>query len=74
MRWVLSEKDYCAWIGAQSSTLVLLKAECKHMKTCTDPDFKVSADHVQRSTIEASKWSKKFLSNIWKGLPRRRSG
>jgi hypothetical protein len=36
------------------------------VKTCTKPDFKVSTDNVQRSTVEASKWSKKFLFDIWK--------
>jgi aspartokinase-like uncharacterized kinase len=36
------------------------------MKVCTDPDFRVSTDHVRRSTIEASEWYKKFLSDIWK--------
>jgi hypothetical protein len=35
------------------------------VKTCTKPDFKVSTDNVQRSTVEASKWSKKFLSDVW---------
>jgi hypothetical protein len=36
------------------------------VKTCTKLDFKVSADNVRRSTFEASKWSKKFLFDIWK--------
>jgi hypothetical protein len=77
MRWILKEtqafkdilsdrQDFCDWIGAQSTTSVLLKGECKHVKTCTDPDFNVSADNVRWLTIEASKWSKKFLSEIWK--------
>jgi hypothetical protein len=56
MWWVLSEtcafksvlsarEDYCEWIGARSTTLVLLKVGCNHVKVCTD-DFRVSADHV----------------------------
>jgi hypothetical protein len=36
------------------------------MRTCTNLDFKVSIDQVRRSPIEASKWSKKFLSDISK--------
>jgi hypothetical protein len=28
-------------------------------------DFRVFADSVRRSTVEASKWSKKFLSDVW---------
>jgi hypothetical protein len=70
MRWVLNEtqvlkgvlsarEDYCAWIGAQSIASVLLKSGCKHVKTCTKPDFKVSGDDVRRSTVKASEWSKK---------------
>ena len=77
MRWVLSDtsafkgvlsarEDYCSWIGARSTALVLLKARCKHVKTYIDPDFKVSIDDVRRSTVEASRWSKNFLSEIWK--------
>jgi hypothetical protein len=77
MRWVLSEtraykivlsaqEYYCAWIGARSTASVLLKVGCNHLKVCTDPDFRVSADHVRISTNEASKWTKKFLSDIWK--------
>jgi hypothetical protein len=77
MRWVLKEtrafegvlsarEDYYAWIGARSIASVLLKVGCKHMKACSDPNFKVSADHVRRSTVEALEWSKKFLSEIWK--------
>jgi hypothetical protein len=57
MRWVLSEtrafkgvlsawEDNCAWIGAWSTASVLLKAGCKLVKTCTNPDFKVSVDDV----------------------------
>jgi hypothetical protein len=57
MGWVLSEthaykhilsaqEDYCTWIGVQSTTLVLPKAGCNNMKICTDPDFRVSAEHV----------------------------
>lgn len=76
MRWILCEnrayknvlstrEDYCAWIGARSTVSVLLKVGCAHVKSCTDPDFKVSADSAQRSIVEASKWSKKFLSDIW---------
>jgi hypothetical protein len=77
MRWVLSEtralkvvlsaqEDYCDWIGARSTASVLLKFGCKHVRAYMDPNFKVSADNVQRSTIEASEWSKKFLSEIWR--------
>jgi hypothetical protein len=77
MRWVLSEtrafksvlsarEDCCAWIGARSTASVLLKARCNHVRACTYPNFKVSADHVRRSTVEALEWSKKFLSKIWK--------
>jgi hypothetical protein len=69
MRWVLSEtrsyksvlsaqEDYCAWIGTRSTALVLLKAGCNPVRTCTDRDFKVFADHVRRSNVEASEWSK----------------
>lgn len=76
MRWILSEiraykevlstrEDYCAWIGARSTASVLLKAGCHHVKACTEPNFKVSANSVRRSTAEASEWSKKFLSDIW---------
>jgi hypothetical protein len=35
------------------------------MKTCTDPNFEVPVDSVRRSTVEASEWGKKFLSDIW---------
>lgn len=76
MRWILSEthaynsvlstlEDFNAWIGVRSTASVLLKAECAHVKSCTDPNFKVSANSVQRSIVEASEWSKKFLSDIW---------
>jgi hypothetical protein len=76
MRWVLNEtcafegalldqEDYCAWIGARSTASVLLKVGCNHVKACTDPDFRVSTDHVRKSIVEASEWSKKFLSKIW---------
>jgi hypothetical protein len=54
-------------LWAQSSwpkLFVLLKAGCNHVKVCTDPDFRVSTDHVRRSTIQASEWSKKFFSKI----------
>jgi hypothetical protein len=72
MRWVLSEtrafksvlsarEDYCAWIDTRITTSVLLKARCNHMRACTNPNFRVSANHVRRSTIEASEWSKKFI-------------
>jgi hypothetical protein len=75
MQWVLSENRayksflsareyYCAWIGARRTTLVLMKAGCIHLRTCTNPDSRVSADHVQRLTVEPSECSKKFLSNI----------
>jgi hypothetical protein len=71
MWWVLSEtrayksilsarEDYCAWIGTRSTALVLLKAGCNHVRTCTDLDFKVFADHIRRSTGEASDWSNFF--------------
>jgi hypothetical protein len=63
---LLAREDYSAWIGARSSALVLLKDECNHVRTCTDPDFKVSTNHIRRSTVKASKWCKKFLSDIWK--------
>ena len=36
------------------------------MRACTDLDFKVSADHVRRSTAKTLEWSKKVLSEIWK--------
>jgi hypothetical protein len=50
MRWVLSEthafksvlsirEDYCAWIDARSTASVLLKAECNHVRACTNLDF-----------------------------------
>jgi hypothetical protein len=69
MWWMLSEthayksvlsarEDYCAWIGARST---LLKDGCNHLKICNDPNFKVSADHIRRSTVEASELSKKIL-------------
>jgi hypothetical protein len=54
-------------LWAQSSwpkLLLLLKVGCNHVKVCTDPDFRVSTDHVRRSTIQASEWSKKFFSKI----------
>jgi hypothetical protein len=65
MRWVLSEtcgfkrvlstrEDYCAWIGARSTASVLLKARCNHVWAFTDLDFRVSAIHVRRSTVEVS--------------------
>jgi hypothetical protein len=57
--------DYCAWIGARSTTSVLLKARCIHMKTCIDSDFEVSVENIKRSTIEALEQGKKFLSDIW---------
>jgi hypothetical protein len=60
---LLAREDYCAWICARST---LLKAGCNLLKICNDPDFKVSADHIRRSTIEASELSKKFLFDIWK--------
>jgi hypothetical protein len=77
MSWVLSEtrafkgvlsaqEDYCAWIDARSTTSVLLKTGCKHVSACTDLDFKISADHVRRSTAKTLEWSKKVLSEIWK--------
>jgi hypothetical protein len=77
MRWVLSEtcafksvlsaqEDYCAWIGTRSTASVLLKGGCNHVRACTDPNFRVSTDHIQRSTVEALEWSKKFLYDIWK--------
>jgi hypothetical protein len=44
----------------------MLKAVCDYVRDCTDPDFRVSADHVQRSNVEALEWSKKFLSEIWR--------
>jgi hypothetical protein len=76
MCWILSEthvykdvlstrEDYCAWIGTRSTTSVLLKAGCNHVRTCMEPNFKVSTDNVQRSIVEASEWSKKLLSDIW---------
>jgi hypothetical protein len=76
MRWIHGEvgafkvilstqEDYCAWIGAQSTSLVLLRAGFGHLKTCLDPDFKVSIEHVKRSTVEASEWGKNFLFDIW---------
>ena len=79
MRWVLSEthefkgvlsarEDYCAWIDARSTVSILLKVGYKHVKACTDPDFKVSADNVQRSTVEALEWSKKFYLRFEKGV------
>jgi hypothetical protein len=36
------------------------------VRACTDLDFKVSVDHVRRSTAETLEWSKKVLSEIWK--------
>jgi hypothetical protein len=77
MRWVLREtyhfkgvlsarEEYCAWIGTQSTASVLLKSRCNQVRAWTDPDFKVSADHVRRSTIKASEWFEKFLYEIWK--------
>jgi hypothetical protein len=77
MRWVLSEtrafkgvlsarEDYCAWTGTRSTDSFLLKAGCNHVRACTDPDFRVSTNHVRRSTVEASEWSKNFLCDIWK--------
>jgi hypothetical protein len=79
MGWVLSAtrefkgvlsvgEDYCAWIGARSTVSILLKAGYKHVKACTDPDFKVPADNVQRSTVEALEWSKKFYLRFGKGV------
>jgi hypothetical protein len=55
MRWILSEtrayksilsarEDYCAWIDARNTASVLLKARCNLVKTCTDPDFKISTE------------------------------
>jgi hypothetical protein len=55
MRWVLGEtrafkgvlsarEVYCAWKSARSTALVLLKAGCKHVKACIDPNFNVSAN------------------------------
>jgi hypothetical protein len=75
MRWLLNEtrafksvlsaqEDYCAWIGAQSTASVFLKARCNHLMVWTDPNFRVSLDHIRRSTIEALKWSKNsYLKN-----------
>lgn len=71
MRWVFSKicmykrvlstlEDYCTWIGAQSTALVLLKVNCQHVKACTDPDFEVSVDNVKRSAIDASEWGKSY--------------
>lgn len=76
MRWILSEtcaykcvlsswEDYCSWISTWSTDSILLRARCNHVRTCPHPDFRVSADNVRRSTIKASVWSKKFLSDIW---------
>jgi hypothetical protein len=76
MCWILSETraykgvlstrdDYYAWIGTRSTTSVLLKAGCNHVRTCTEPNFKVSANNVQSSIVEAPEWSKKLLSDIW---------
>jgi hypothetical protein len=77
MQWVLNEtrafksvlslrEDYCAWIGGRSTASVLMTARRNHVKVCTNPDFRVSADHVRRMTIEALECSKKILSEIWK--------
>jgi hypothetical protein len=44
---------------------ILFRAGCGHLKTCLDPDFKVSTEYVKRSTVEASKWGNKFLPDIW---------
>jgi hypothetical protein len=65
MRWGLSEthafkgvlsarEDYYAWINVRSTASVLLKGRCNHVRACTDLDFRVFADHVRRSTVEAS--------------------
>jgi hypothetical protein len=71
MCWILSEtrtykgvlstqEDYCAWIDARSTTSIMVKAGCHHVKAYSEPDFKVYADKVKRSIIEASEWGKCF--------------
>lgn len=62
--------DYCAWICARSTTSVLLKAGCSHLKACLDSDFNVPMENVKRSTIEASEWGKfsiRYMAKGWKG-------
>jgi hypothetical protein len=82
MRWVLSEtrafksvlsarEDYCAWIGARSTTSVFLKVECNHVRVCIDHDFKVFADHVQRLTIKASECLKISYQKYGRGVEKK---
>lgn len=42
-----TSKDYCAWIGARSTTSIFEKASCKHIKTIGQPDFMVSLEDVK---------------------------
>jgi hypothetical protein len=81
MCWILSKthvyrsilstrEDYCAWIGAQSTASVLLKARCNHVRSCTNPNIKVSIDRVRRLTIDALDWSK----NVIRYMEQRKKG
>jgi hypothetical protein len=50
---------------------VLFRAGCGHLKTYLDPDFKVSKEHVKRSTVEASKWGNNFCLTYGRRVGRR---
>lgn len=53
--------DYCAWIDARSTTSVLEKAGCEHVKTVERPNFKISFENVKTPLDVASNAGQKFL-------------
>jgi hypothetical protein len=79
MRWVLSEtnsfksvlsarEDYCAWIGTRSNASILLKVGCNHVKVCTEPNFRVSTNHVRRSILKLRSGLKNSYLKLGRGV------
>lgn len=60
-----TKQDYCTFVGSQSTTSMLEKARCTHLKTIGHPNFGISLDDIKKPSTDVSNVIKRFFTLIW---------
>lgn len=61
-----SRRDYCAFMGLRSTTSMLEKVRCTHLKYVGSLNFRLSIENIKKKlSANVSNVAKRFFTLIW---------
>jgi uncharacterized protein CbrC (UPF0167 family) len=65
MRFLVTEGDFCAFVGSRGAVSILEKVGCDHAKAVAQPEFAFSADNIKNPSAKITTLGGKFYSEVW---------